>query len=169
MTTINESVQFKFLQSQIQYYSSHLSLADVKAGGIMAFAVAVSGVTAKEFAWDKSLQQLFPNGFAWLGLLLALVAMVCAFCALWPRYRSAPAPHGLFGWVDVSANARAEKKNPRHAKRVKAASSSDLLNSIATTIEDLAGVIAQKYRWIKRATWALAPATAAHIFFWVGA
>jgi hypothetical protein len=54
MTTKNGETQLKYLQSQIQYYASHLSLADMKAAGIMAFSVAISGVTADKMVWDEA-------------------------------------------------------------------------------------------------------------------
>ena len=170
MTTKNEVTQLKFLQSQMQYYSSHLSLADMKAAGIMAFSVAISGVTADRMEWDGTPALLSEAGFAWLGLLFSLVAMICAFRALWPRYHSVKPAYGLFGWVDVSGNARSKGGRKRsHSQRTKAASAGAILDGMAGTAEDLAVVIAEKYRWIKWATRNLAPATFTHIAFWVAA
>lgn len=168
MATINPSTRLKFLQSQLQYYASHLSLADLKAGGIMAFSVAISGVTADKMVWG-GLPQLFSKiTVGWVGLFFSLGAMFCAFFAVRPRYKSCAPPHGIFGWVGVADNA-GSKNNRRksHAQRIKSAMVDQVLDGMADTIEDLAVVISKKYWWIKGATWGLVPATVAHISFWI--
>jgi hypothetical protein len=51
MDTKCEPPRPNFLQAQLTYFTSHLSLADAKAAGVLIFSVAVSGVTADKLTW----------------------------------------------------------------------------------------------------------------------
>ncbi len=158
-----DSTRLEFLQSQLTYFASHLSLADAKAAGIMVFSVAMSGVTAEKIHWH-GMPSLIPKEVVGLaGLLCSFVAMLFAFLAIWPRTAPGRLKDDVFSWVGVAGYSH----KGSHAKRALTASNEEILEGIADTTESLAVAISRKYVAIRRAFWALAPATLAHIAYWV--
>jgi len=157
--------QIGFLQLQISYFTTQLTIADAKAAGVLAFTVAVAGVTAQQLR-DHDGATFLATSIGALGLLLSLMTCIFGFTAVWPRRiaDASGAAVDLFSWVSVSAAARGAAGS--HARNVAMASGREMRDAVSYTTEELACIIERKYRSIRRAFLTLVPATLAHVAYW---
>jgi len=155
-----------FLQLQIGYFTTQLTIADAKAAGVLAFTVAVAGVTAQQLRGDDGTAVFLATSIGAVGLFFSLVTCFFGFTAVWPRRISdaSGAAVDVFSWVSVSAAARAAAGS--HARKVAVASGPDMRDAVSYTTEELACIIERKYRSIRCAFLMLVPATLAHVASW---
>jgi hypothetical protein len=164
----DEIRRFDYLKTQLSYFVSHLQLADAKAGGIIIFSAAIARETG--LALQLTNLDILANYIyvGLLGLVAALFSILFAFVAIWPRTGVGRLHVGgvqadVFSWMGVAAHGQ----NASYVPRALGAEQQEVLEGLADTTGSLALVIARKYRFIKMAFYALAPATGLSIVYWV--
>jgi len=165
---IDERERLEFLKAQLAYFTTHLSVADAKAGGILLFAAGMSAETAKGIHAIGTRPWLSEDTLGLVALALSLLAVLFALRVLVPRTTPGRVQVGggqvdVFSWMGV-ANRHAHGS---HIERTRAATSLDFFQGLADTNETLALVIDRKYREIRRGFWTLGPATLFHVVYWV--
>lgn len=156
----DESLRFKFVQLQVQYFMAQMTIGEAKAAGVLAFMVAVSGVTTQRLGNEEALPGSVVAGLLAIGL--SFIASAFAFHVLWPR-RTGNGPEGnVFSWVSVS-----NRRPDRQALLMSRASAEQLVGDVAESMVDIAYIVRRKYEGVHRALMALIPATALHVLSWL--
>jgi hypothetical protein len=161
-----ESLKFKFLEVQVLYFMSQMTLGDGKAAGIIAFGVAISAITVERLKDVRSLTLTVSSAIAVLALTFSMLGCAFAFQAIWPR-RISKVPGGnvnVFSWVNV---ARVGASPGAYHSMLLDASDTQLMRSMAEVAAELASIVIRKYVANRRAIACLAPATILHAVFWL--
>jgi hypothetical protein len=167
-TPADSATRFHFVQLQVSYFMAQMSIGDTKAGGMLAFVVALSGVTAQRMSADTFQLTAVGAIVVSIALGMSLVTFAIAAFVLWPRRISVPPPGDAvnnFSWVQL---AMLHEKSPGAYRTQLAAASVDKLTAdVANVMEDIAAIVRRKYVAARYGFIALVPAAALHIVFWL--
>jgi hypothetical protein len=154
---------FEFLQTQINYVTSHLQIADAKAAGLIAYISVLSGYTASKI----NLSAGPPYGLAaWLALIggaVGLVALAAAFLVVMPRGWPGRDPRDPFSWVGLSSAASAAP----YIDRLPQLTPREMQRALADTVETTSLIISRKYRLVSVAVVTSLAATALQAVSWL--
>lgn len=153
------ALRLAFVDTQVSYYMTQMTIAEAKAGFILAFAVTVSGFTADRL--DKEGLSALVVGAGLAAIALSLAASVLAVLVIWPRRTGSGTSGNVFSWVSVS-----RAPWDRQARDLNAATAEMLIRDMSEAMVDIACIIRTKYDAVKRALCALLAATILHLATW---
>lgn len=153
------ALRLAFVDTQVSYYMTQMTIAEAKAGFILAFAVAISGVTADRL--DKADLAGVVVGAGLTAIALSLVASVLAVLVIWPRRTGTGSSGNVFSWVNVSRTPWEQQ-----ARNLNAATEDQLISNVSEAMTDIAFIIRTKYDAVKRAVCAVLAATILHLTTW---
>jgi hypothetical protein len=139
---------------------TQMTIADAKAGGILVFLVAVSGVTVRRLSEDTVSVPSLAAGL--LAIALSIAGSVFAFSVIWPRLTGHGPVGNVFSWVSVASRTPDEQ-----IRLLNDAPERQLIDNIGEAMVDIAVIVREKYSDVQRALIALIPATALHLLNWL--
>lgn len=145
-----------FLQAQIECATSHLQIADAKAGGTIAFVAILVGHTSGGLGTSVGNSvTLWSRALIASGLTAAIVALIAAFAVLLPRGWKGRDSTDPFSWVGLSNSANEDP----YPDRIESLTARDMHRALADTAETLSLVIRRKYSLVTVGVWATLIAT----------
>lgn len=157
------SRRFSFLQSQIQYVTTHLQLADQKAGAVIVFNTVLCGCSLAVLSETVPAGSLASGDLLKVAVSLSMLALSCAFVAVLPRLGAGRDVRDLFSWLGVSESARATS----HFSRLQASSDAEYEEALADTVEMCSVIAARKYSVVRIAIALSAMGTIVHVVAWI--
>jgi hypothetical protein len=190
------SAHFEFVKLQVDYLMAQMNIGDAKAGAMLAYIVALSGVTADRVKdIDPSLLSAVLVSAA---LGFSLVGLGWVAYVIWPRSIDKPTEHptvNLFSWVGLAKLApRPAQPNwkerieraldldpfhddrelmldtlhiaPTHGERLASAGQAELVKDIAAVLEELALIVQRKYLGVRHGFVWVMAATLTHVAIW---
>jgi Pycsar effector protein len=163
-----EPLKFKFLQLQVTYFMTHLTLADAKAAGIIAYVGVAAGVTADKISLEPWPYLSIASIAAIGAIVFSVVTGAFAFAAIWPRRTSssAAASTNSFSWLSVASQSLNGGVGS-HYRELSRSPDESVLRPIADVAEELAAIIKRKYEQVRIAFIWIVPATMLHVAFWI--
>jgi len=135
---------FAFLQTQVNYVTWHLQIADSKAAAIITYISVLSGYTASKVSLSAEPLYQIAGWLAMIGWVVGFVAQMGAFLAVLPRDWPGRDPRDTFSWVGLSASASLQP----YSDRILQMTVEEMQKAIADTVETCSLVILRKYRYV---------------------